>query len=95
MRVLLLFHSRKINNSNIFIKNTIGEPFLNKRNLIDSTSSLDNMLKSNRYNLSNIIAYVDKNEDTNSLSKKLNIKKNDLNKYIKILEKEKIISKFS
>ena len=92
--IFLIHLLRKINNSNIFIKNTIGEP-LNKRNLIDSTSSLDNMLKSNRYNLSNIIAYVDKNEDTNSLSKKLNIKKNDLNKYIKILEKEKIISKFS
>ena len=86
---------RKINNSNIFIKNTIGEPFLNKRNLIDSTSTLDNMLKSNRYNLSNIIAYVEKNEDTNSLSQKLKIKKNDLDKYIKILEKEKIITKFS
>ena len=53
------------------------------------------MLKSNRYNLSNIIAYVDKNEDTNSLSQKLKIKKNDLDKYIKILEKEKIITKFS
>ena len=66
----------EIDKNLIFEKTTIGEPFLSKYNLVSPKATLKNMLSKNRYLISNINAYVDRNNDVTLSKKFLPIPKN-------------------
>ena len=82
----------EINSNNIYTKNDYCEPFLADKKLIENISTLKNMKKSNRRNISNFLAYVDTNHDLKSLKSKLKI--NNIEKLASTLEKKKLIKKF-
>lgn len=84
---------REINNNKIYIKTTIGEPFLQKYNLIQATGTLYNMKSKDREIMSNLIAYVDRSVDLKFLSEKLKINPKKLFKIANELEKHGILKK--
>ena len=84
----------EINKNLIYEKQTIGEPHLSKYNLVSPKATLKNMLSKNRYLISNINAYVDKNNDVISLSKKISADPKRVLRVIKILEKHKILKQY-
>ena len=81
----------EINKNKIYKKNNFCEPFLSKNNLISSLATIENMRKLDRKSISNFLAYVDKSNDLVSLKEQLKIK--NINKIVKILEKNKLITK--
>ncbi len=80
-----------IQKNKIYIKNTICEPFLTKYDLINHLS-----LKNNYYlnkNISDVIAYSDKNFDEYEICRLLGLTKKKLKLINKVLLKKKIIKK--
>ena len=80
----------EINKKKIYVKNNFCEPFLSKKNIISSLATIENMKKLDRKSISNFLAYVDKSNDLISLKQKLKIK--NINKIVKILEENKLIT---
>ena len=84
----------EIQNNEIYVKKIDCEPFLTKYNLIKSTNFSPGKIKKFNSDLLNVVAYIEKNKDMKILSDILDIKKDKLNKIVKILEKKGIIKKF-
>ena len=84
---------KEIQESKIFIKKKFCEPFLTKYNLINSPSQKNLKIKSSK-NLSNLIAYSDKNSDEKELSTKLKIKISEVREINKLLVNKKIIEEY-
>lgn len=82
---------QEIQNSKIYEKKNYCEPFLTKYNLINSLSKKENKNNIFSRNISNILAYSEKNVDEKELSKKLKINLTSLKKLNKILEENKLI----
>ena len=82
----------EIQNNNIYIKNTICEPFMAKYNLAKNIGGFER-LKKEETNIRNVVSYVGKNYDLLDISKKLKISFNNLNLLVKKIEKQKIIKK--
>ena len=78
-----------INNNKIYRKKSYCEPFLANTNLIDNISTEKSMKTNHRRNISDILAYIDKNHDLKSLEKKIKIK--NINSLVAILEKNKLV----
>jgi HEPN domain-containing protein len=55
---------------------------------------MKNMLNKNRYIISNIAAFADRNHDIISLSQKISENPNKVLKVIKVLEKHKILKQY-
>ena len=85
---------KEIHKSKIFIKSTFCEPFLTKYNLINSVSKKENKEDNFSKNISNIIAYTDKNVDEIDLSNLLKVKISEVKKINKMLQKKKILKEF-
>lgn len=85
---------KEIQKSKIFIKSTFCEPFLTKYNLINSVSKKENKEDNFSKNISNIIAYTDKNVDEIDLSNLLKVKISEVKKINKMLQKKKILKEF-
>ncbi len=84
---------QEINNNKIYIKNKIGEPFLQKYNLIKATTTRSNMESKKRKIISDLIAYVDRSADLKFLSQKFKINEKKLFKIANKIEKLGIIKK--
>ena len=84
----------EIDKNLIFEKQTIGEPHLSKYNLVSPKATMKNMLNKNRYIISNIAAFADRNHDIISLSQKISENPNKVLKVIKVLEKHKILKQY-
>ena len=84
---------KEIQKSKIFIKSTFCEPFLIKYNLINSVSKKENKEDNFSKNISNIIAYTDKNVDEIDLSNLLKVKISEV-KNKQNASKEKILKEF-
>lgn len=82
----------EINKNTIYKKNYYCEPFLANKNLIKNFGTVENMTNIKRKSISDFLAFVDKSNDLISLEKQYKIK--NINKIAKILEKNKLISKF-
>lgn len=85
---------KEIQESKIFIKKKFCEPFLTKYNLINSLSQKENLKIKYSKNISNLIAYSDKNSDEKELSTKLQIKISEIRKINKLLVNKKIIEEY-
>ena len=81
----------EINKNEIYKKNNYCEPFLSKANLTSNFGTLNIMKNNDRRSISNFLAYVGKSHDLTSLNEKLKIK--NIKHLVKILEKNKFISK--
>tara|TARA_Y100000768_G_scaffold387080_1_gene377191 strand:- start:5918 stop:7204 length:1287 start_codon:yes stop_codon:yes gene_type:complete len=85
---------KEIDKNSIFEKQTIGEPYLSKYDLISSKSTMKNMLDKKRHVISNIAAFADRNHDVISLSKKINTNQQETYKNINILKKYGILKEY-
>ena len=83
---------KEIQKSKIFIKSTMNCFLLN--NLINSVSKKENKEDNFSKNISNIIAYTDKNVDEIDLSNLLKVKISEVKKINKMLQKKKILKEF-
>jgi aminopeptidase-like protein len=84
----------EIQENEIYVKKINCEPFLTKYKLMKSTNFSPGKKEKFNTDISNFLAYVDKNKDLKVLSEILRIKKSKLNKIVRILRKNKIIEKF-
>ncbi len=84
---------KEIQDNKIFKKNMICEPFLTKYKLINTTSGFTKTKKIFE-DLQNIIAYVGRDNDIKSLSKKLNIDQKRVKNLISIIKKKGIVSEY-
>ena len=82
----------EINKNKIYKKNSFCEPFLANKNLIKNIGTIENMRNIKRKSISDFLAFVDKSNDLTSLKKQYKIK--NISKVAKILEKNKLITKF-
>lgn len=83
----------EINANKIYLKNKIGEPFLQKYDLIRATATLANMRSRERKIMSDLIAYVDHSVDLKFLSEKFKVNEKKLVKIANELEKLGILKK--
>ena len=82
----------EINKNIIYKKNSICEPFLANKNLIKNIGTIENMKSIKRKSISDFLAFVDKSNDLTSLKKQYKIK--NIYEVAKVLEKNKLITKY-
>ena len=83
----------EINANKIYLKNKIGEPFLQKYDLVRATATLTNMRSRERKIMSDLIAYVDYSVDLKFLSEKFKVDEKKLIKIANELKKFGILKK--